>query len=124
VALILVVEDEPPVRDTIVDILHHLNHDVRIAATASGAVEMARDERPDVVLLDILLPDARGTVVLDWLRTVRPDVPVVMVSANDSEALARQTLQRGAFDYITKPFDMDRLIAVVEAALAGSIERC
>jgi DNA-binding response OmpR family regulator len=124
VALILVVEDEPPVRDTIVDILHHLNHDVRIAATASGAVEMARDERPDVVLLDILLPDARGTVVLDWLRTVRPDVPVVMVSANDSEALARQTLQRGAFDYITKPFDMDRLIAVVEAALAGSVERC
>jgi DNA-binding response OmpR family regulator len=124
VALILVVEDELPVRDTIVDILHHLNHDVRIAATASGAVEMARDERPDVVLLDILLPDARGTVVLDWLRTVRPDVPVVMVSANDNEALARQTLQRGAFDYITKPFDMDRLIAVVEAALAESIERC
>jgi DNA-binding response OmpR family regulator len=124
VALILVVEDEQPVRDTIVDMLHHFGHDVRIAATASGAVEMARDERPDLVLLDILLPDGLGTVVLDWLRTVRPDVPMVMVSANDNEALARQSLHRGAFDYITKPFDMDRLIAVVDAALAGSAERC
>ena len=118
-AVILVVEDEAPVRETIVEILGHFGHDVRVAGTAAGAVEMVRHERPDAVLLDILLPDALGTVVLDWLRTVRPDVPVVMVSGNDNEALARQTLKLGAFDYITKPFDMDRLVAVIDAALSS-----
>ena len=68
-------------------------------------------------LLDINLPDATGTQTLDELRVLRPDVPIIIVTANADEGLARETLTRGAFDYVFKPFDMDRIGQVLEAAL-------
>jgi DNA-binding response OmpR family regulator len=115
--VILVVEDEPTVRDMLAQMLTEVNYDTRLAATAAGAVEMAEDERPDAVLLDINLPDASGTLTLNILRSMRPDVPIIMVTANADEEVARETLKRGAFDYVTKPFGMDRLTSVLEAAL-------
>jgi DNA-binding response OmpR family regulator len=122
-ALILVIEDDADTRDFIATILHRFNHEARLAATAAGGLEMARDERPDAVLLDILLPDLPGTTVLERLRAARPDVPVIMMSAITDEAVARRTLSHGAFDYIRKPFDGERLMAVVDAALAGNAGR-
>jgi len=65
----------------------------------------------------MMLPDARGTVALETLRAVRPNVPIIMLTGNTDEAIARDTLQRGAFDYISKPFDRDRLASVLQAAL-------
>jgi DNA-binding response OmpR family regulator len=118
--VILVVEDEPNICEVIEDMLRQLNHEVRVAMTAAEAFRMAQAERPDAILLDIVLPDARGTVALDQLTTLRPDVPVIMVTANADEDLARQTLQRGAFDYITKPFTMTRLTEVLDAAITGA----
>jgi DNA-binding response OmpR family regulator len=115
--VILVVEDEPAVRDMLAQMLNELNYDTRLAATAAGAVEMVEDERPDAVLLDMNLPDASGTLTLNILRSMRPDVPIIMVTANADEELARETLKRGAFDYVTKPFGMDRLSSVLDAAL-------
>lgn len=117
--VILVVEDEAPIREVIAEMLTQLNYDVRLAATAVGAVNMARDERPDAILLDIVLPDASGTATLDQLRKLRPDVPIIMVTANADEELARQTLKRGAFDYVMKPFNLQHLASVLEAALAS-----
>ncbi len=72
---------------------------------------MAETERPDAILLDINLPDASGTSTLDRLRQVRPEVPIIMLTANADEHLARDTLRRGAFDYVTKPFNLDHLDA-------------
>jgi two-component system, NtrC family, nitrogen regulation response regulator GlnG len=69
--------------------------------------------------LDINLPDASGTSTLDRPRQVRANVPIIKLTANADEGLARETLKRGAFDYITKPFNLDHLVRVVEFALAS-----
>lgn len=66
------------------------------------------------------LPDASGTETLDQLRLLRPDIPIIMVTANADERLARETLTRGAFDYVMKPFDMERLGQVLEVAIGSS----
>lgn len=115
--LILVVEDEPNVCEIISEAVVQLNCDVRIAATAAEALTIAKSARPDAVLLDIVLRDATGMVTLDELLKLHPGVPIVMVTANTDEELAREMLKRGAFDYIAKPFALQRLAQVLEAAL-------
>src|SRR2546429_288109 len=107
--VVLVVEDEPALLDAFAEILGRLGYDTRLAATAADAYELAATERPSAVLLDLNLPDATGTQTLDELRLLRPDVPIIMVTANADEGLARETLMRGAFDYVMNPFDMERL---------------
>lgn len=101
------------------EMLGRLGYDARLSATATDAVIFAEAERPDVILLDIVLPDADGSSTLDRLLTLRPDVPVVMVTENSNEDLARATLKHGAFDYIVKPFGIHRLAAVLETAIPG-----
>ena len=100
--------------------LGRLGYDARLAGTATDAYASAQAERPSAILLDINLPDASGTQTLDRLRLLCPDVPVIMVTANADESLARETLTRGAFDYVMKPFDMERLGQVLEAAVDSS----
>ena len=80
-------------------------------------VTFTKAERPAATPLDMNLPDANGTQTLDQLRLLRPDVPIVMVTANADLVLAREALHRGAFDYVMKPFDMERLGQVLEAAV-------
>ena len=116
-SVILVVEDEPALREILSDMLERFDYDVRLAGTAADAYAIAASERPNAILLDINLPDATGTQTLDELRVLRPDVPIIIVTANADEGLARDTLTRGAFDYVLKPFDMDRIGQVLEAAL-------
>ena len=115
--VILVVEDEPALREILSDMLERFDYDARLAGTAADAYALAAAERPNAILLDINLPDATGTQTLDELRVLRPDVPIIIVTANADEGLARDTLTRGAFDYVLKPFDMDRIGQVLEAAL-------
>jgi len=115
--VILVVEDEPALREILSDMLERFDYDARLAGTAADAYALAATERPNAILLDINLPDATGTQTLDELRVLRPDVPIIIVTANADEGLARETLTRGAFDYVFKPFDMDRIGQVLEAAL-------
>jgi len=120
VRVILTVEDDPEVAALLADALTALRYDVRVAHTAGDALMMAEMERPDAILLDINLPDSSGTSTLDRLRAMRPDVPIIMVTGNGDVELARDTLKRGAFDYVMKPFNIDRLTQAVEAALASS----
>jgi DNA-binding response OmpR family regulator len=117
--LILIVEDDVGVAETLAQALSELHYNVRVALTAADALVIADMERPDVILLDIVLPDSSGTRTLDRLRKLRRGVPIIMITANADEELARETLRHGAFDYLMKPFDLDRLISVVEAALAS-----
>ena len=84
-------------------------------------LDLARDRRPDVVLLDLHLPDITGEEVLDELRS-RPetaDVPVIVVSAEASKGRVQRLRQRGAHDYLTKPIDVVQLLGVVNATLAA-----
>jgi DNA-binding NtrC family response regulator len=117
--LILVVEDQVRLLHVIAEMIERFGYDARLAETAAEAYAFAAAERPNAVLLDINLPDAGGTQTLDQLRLLRPDVPVIMVTANADVVLARETLARGAFDYVMKPFDMDHLGQVLKAALGS-----
>jgi DNA-binding NtrC family response regulator len=116
--LILIVDDQVAVAQVIADALTELKHEPRVAVSAGQALMIVRNERPDAIILDINLPDASGTAGFDHLREVLPDVPIIMVTGNDGE-LAGAMLQRGAFDYVMKPFDIHRLTQAVEAALAS-----
>jgi len=118
--IVLVVEDHADTLDLIAEMLRRFSYQVRTAVTAAQAVRSVAADRPDAILLDVKLPDAAGVAGLEQLRRVLPDVPVIMLTANTDAAVARETLKRGAFDYITKPFDVDRVRSVLEAALATS----
>ena len=119
-AVVLVVEDHEDTLSLIAEMLRRLSYQVRTATTAAEAVQIVEHSRPDAVLLDIKLPDASGLSGLEQLRNVLSGVPIVMLTANTDGTIARETLKRGAFDYITKPFDVDRLKSVLEAALVAS----
>lgn len=118
--IVLVVEDHADTLDLIAEMLRRFGYQVRTAVTAAQAVRSVAADRPDAILLDVKLPDAAGVAGLEQLRRVLPDVPIIMLTANTDAAVARETLKRGAFDYITKPFDVDRVRSVLEAALATS----
>ncbi len=121
--VILVVEDQVKVRRVIAEILEGFGYDARLAGSAADAYTFTKAERPDAILLDMNLPDANGTQTLDQLRLLRPDIPIIMVTANADLVLARDALHRGAFDYVMKPFDMDRLGQVLEMALDSQLPR-
>lgn len=121
-ALILIVEDDPNIADLVADAVTELRHQVRVVGTAAQALTTARVELPSVVVLDMNLPDASGTLGLDELRRLLPRVPIIMLTGNTDEALARDALRRGAFDYIPKPFDFERLKRALEFAIATSAD--
>jgi len=119
-AIVLVVEDDRHVQDVLATMVEELGHEVRRAATAAEALVAVDADRPDAVLLDMMLPDAAGTTTLESLRLRWPELPVVMVTANADEDVARGCLRRGAFDYVMKPFSMEQIARVLQAAIASS----
>lgn len=114
---VLVVDDEPEFCEILVTHLAQHGYDVREAYDAETGLRIAVTDRPDVVLLDIAMPGMNGLEALRRLRRDHPSLPVIMVSAVTDEALARSTLQIGAFDYVMKPLDLERLHQVVRAAI-------
>lgn len=117
-AVVLVVEDEERVRQMLAEVLRSVNHDVRLACTAADGISILEGEGPDVVLLDILLPDSSGSATLDQMRELRSNVPVIMMSGHADDDVTQQMLRRGAFYCIAKPFRVEQLLRVVHAALA------
>jgi two-component system, NtrC family, C4-dicarboxylate transport response regulator DctD len=115
---VLVVDDEPQVAAMLNDVLTALGYAVQVAGTGRDGISLVPEFGPDVVSLDLALPDLPGDLVLECLRASDPHIPVVIVTANADPALARDTLARGAFDYIEKRFVVTQLAHVLEAALA------
>lgn len=116
----LIVDDEEPVREVLRD--YFIEQGYAVIATADGEAALAAfaRERPDVVLLDVRMPGLDGLQVLKRLRESDPDVAVIMVTANDDVAIARETLSVGAFDYVAKPFDFEHLSQTVMTAITRS----
>lgn len=116
---VLVVEDEPSLVESIRFALEIEGFQVLTAATGRAGVELARSASPSLVLLDVMLPESSG---LDVCRQIRQgsDVPIVMLTARDTEADKVAGLELGADDYITKPFSMRELVARVRAQLRRS----
>lgn len=118
--LILVVENDPPLLQSLADTVSELGYDATLAMTAADGVTLAELARPDAILLDIAVPGITGTSVLDRLKTVHPDVPVIILASAAAESFARETLKRGAFDYVMKPFNVSHLTEVLRAAVRRS----
>ena len=118
-ATILVVEDEPQVQELVAVNLEHAGHRVRRASTAGEAVDSIREELPDVLILDWMLPDESG---LSLTRRLREDertrtLPILMLTARAMEQDKISGLEAGADDYLTKPFSPKELAARIKAVL-------
>ena len=121
-ASVLVVEDDARMREAMVRALVAHGHVVRGDATGADALRDVVDWGPDVVVLDLGLPDFDGEVLLPMLRAVS-DVPVVVATVRDDEADIIRLLDAGADDYVTKPFSGDHLDARVRAVLRRARHR-
>jgi len=115
-AKILVIDDEPQIRRVMRMILSASGYEVIDAKTSEEGVQKMREELPDLVLLDMNLPDVSG---LDTCRVIRggSDIPVVVLSVRNSDRDKVDALNSGADDYVTKPFSMEELLARIRAVL-------
>jgi DNA-binding response OmpR family regulator len=113
---ILVVEDEAVLRETLQYNLARQGYQVHVAPDGRSALEVARKERPDLILLDLMLPGIDGLEVCRILRQ-EMNIPILMLTAKAEEVDKVVGLEVGADDYITKPFSMRELLARVKAAL-------
>ncbi|HEX4976303.1 MAG TPA: response regulator transcription factor [Nocardioides sp.] len=113
---ILVVEDDLGIRSALVRGLDERGHAVVAVGAGLAALESVVKDRPDVVLLDLGLPDLDGLQVLGMLRGVS-DVPVIVITAQDDDAMIVSALDAGADDYVVKPFGLDQIAARIRAVL-------
>lgn len=114
---VLVVEDDPAIRIGLEMNLEVEGYRVFAAATASKGLELAVEQRPDLVILDLMLPDFSGLEVLEQLRSKFPDLSVIILSVRDALEEKVEGLRLGADDYLTKPFELPELLARIDAAL-------
>lgn len=117
---VLVVEDEPDIRGILRTLLRTAGYRVIETDTAARAIVEARSHKPDLLLVDLGLPDADGLKVIRAVREWSP-VPVVVLSARAMEAQKIEALDAGADDYVTKPFSAPELLARVRAALRRNV---
>ena len=114
---LLIVDDETPVLEVLSEYFTGQGYDVETASNGKEALEAVGRRRPDVVLLDIRMPGMDGVELLRRLRDLDAGLAVIMVTANEDVALARETLKAGAFDYVAKPFDFKYLDQAVAAGM-------
>lgn len=122
-ARILVVEDDPIIGQTVEYALRRAGFDATLSQDGAEALEVARDEQPDLILLDIMLPGVDGYTFAEQLRRSDKETVIIMVTALDQERDKVRGLDAGADDYITKPFSMEELLARVRANLRRVRER-
>ena len=106
---ILVIDDEENIRDLLNRFLKKLNYKVDTAADLTEAVYSINKQLPDIIFLDIVLPGCNGIEILKLLKLFRKDIIVIMISGYADENLAKESLKKGAFDYLTKPFDISHI---------------
>ncbi|MGH7181535.1 MAG: sigma-54-dependent transcriptional regulator [Nitrospiraceae bacterium] len=111
---ILVVDDEPLMRLSMGDALETIGHDVEAAASGTEGIEAIRQRPFDLVITDLRLPGADGLMVLRATKEQSPSTEIVVITAHGSVETAVGAMKLGAFDYITKPFQMDELLLIVE----------
>src|SRR5438477_700732 len=117
-AQILVVDDEIGIRELLSEILADEGHQVMLAESAGGARGIRERARPDLVLLDIWMPDTDGiTLLKEWAASGQLTMPVVMMSGHGTIETAVEATRIGALDYLEKPIALQRLLATVKRAL-------
>lgn len=114
---ILIVDDQPELRELLVEHLTTQGYAVQEAWFGEQALARVREARPQLVLLDIALPGINGLEILRRIRRYDPTINIVMMTGNQDVVLARSTIQLGAMDYVFKPFEMDRFDRAVAAGM-------
>lgn len=114
---ILIIEDEPHIVMGLRDALEFEGFSVLASGKGKDGVQLARNENPDAVILDLMLPDVNGYAVCEELRRWSPFVPIIMLTARSQETDKIRGLDAGADDYVTKPFSVNELIARMRAIL-------
>lgn len=123
---ILIVDDEPDIRELIGGVLEDEGYTIRTAATAEAALQAIAERKPELVVLDVWLQGSSmdGLEMLRYLNSVDPIMPVIVISGHGSIETAVTAIRRGAYDFLEKPFKSDRLLVIVERALeAASLKR-
>ena len=117
---ILTVDDEPSLIELLSMAMRYEGWDVHTAASGSEAVKVAREVRPDALVLDMMLPNFDGLEVMRRIRTEQPDVPVIFLTAKDGVSDRINGLTAGGDDYVTKPFSLEEVIARLRGLLRRS----
>ncbi len=121
-AHILVVDDDPRITDLLRRVLAYEGYSVAVAASGNEALHRTLERPPDLIVLDILLPELDGLEVAERLRAAGDNVPILMLTARDAVADRVKGLEVGADDYLVKPFAPEELVARVKALLRRSQE--
>lgn len=114
---ILIIDDEKSIRKTLREILEYENFKVDEAADGAEGVAMAEKEAYDIILCDIKMPKLDGMEALDKILKARPDTPIVMISGHGTIETAVESVKKGAFDFIAKPLDLNRLLVTIRNAM-------
>ena len=124
-AHILVVEDDPAIRQMLADLLAERGYSVAEASNGRAALEQMRERQPDLVLLDLMLPDMNGWTFLRARERERElaRVPVLVLSAAGPDAIG-EAQELGAPVFLSKPFDLDKLVAEIERLCASPVRQC
>jgi two-component system nitrogen regulation response regulator GlnG len=117
---LLVIDDEESVRYSFRRVFESDGVEVLTARTGAEGLEQVRDQRPDAVVLDLQLPDKSGLEVFQDIRTLDPRRPVIFITAHGTAETAIEAMKAGAFDYLVKPVDLDRLSLLVERAFEAA----
>jgi two-component system, NtrC family, nitrogen regulation response regulator NtrX len=117
---ILVVDDEKSIRRTLKEILEYEKYEVDLAADAFEGLEHMKENKYDIVLCDIKMPKMDGIEMLDKIFEITHDTPVVMISGHGSVDNAVEAIKKGAFDFIEKPLDLNRLLITIRNAMDKS----
>ena len=117
-AKVLVVDDAAFMRMRCKKLLTQSGYDVIEAANGSQAVDMYQSDKPDLVLLDITMPDMDGLTALREIMKIDPDARVAMVTAMGQQSMVIEALKAGARDFVIKPFDQDRVLAAINKLMA------
>ncbi|MDE8345937.1 MAG: nitrogen regulation protein NR(I) [Acidocella sp.] len=114
---ILIADDDRSIRTVLTQALGRAGYQVRATSSVATLWRWVEDGEGDVVITDVIMPDENGLDLVPRVRRIRPELPVIVMSAQSTLTTAVQATQRGAFDYLPKPFDLADLLAVVDRAL-------
>lgn len=119
-AKILVIDDEKSIRDTLKEILEYEDHQVDLAANGDEGLTLFKENKYDIVLLDIKMPQKDGIEVLEEIFKINYEIPVIMISGHGNIDTAVESIKKGAYDFIEKPLDLNRLLVTIRNAMDKS----
>src|SRR5689334_23931212 len=120
-ATILVADDDRAIRMVLNQALMRLGHDVRMTGNAATLWRWVADGEGDLVITDVVMPNENGLDLIPRIKRIRPELRIIVMSAQNTLMTAVKATERGAFEYLPKPFDLRELVNVVQRALSAPV---